>query len=76
MFYAWLGCALWHRERFKEAHQHLLKALALGEKNKNFTVVGYACCWLSWVCTELGLFDDAIGYAERAQSIFKGRSQR
>ena len=55
MFYAWLGCALWHRERFKEAHQHLLKALALGEKNNDFAVVGYACCWLSWVCTELGL---------------------
>ncbi len=71
MFYAWIGCALWHRERFKEAHQHLMKALAFGEKNKDFTVVGYACCWLSWVCTELGLFDDAIGYAERAQRIFR-----
>ncbi len=71
MFYAWLGCALWHRERFKEAHHYLLKALALGEKSKDFTVVGYASCWLSWVCTELGLFDDAIEYAGRAQSIFK-----
>ena len=71
MFYAWIGCALWHRERFKESHQHLLNALTLGEKNNDFTVVGYACCWLSWVCTELGLLDDAIGYAERAQSIFK-----
>jgi tetratricopeptide (TPR) repeat protein len=71
MFYAWLGCALWHRERFKEAHQHLLKALALGEKNNDFVVSGYACCWLCWVSTELGLFDDAIGYAERAQRIFK-----
>ena len=71
MFYAWMGCALWHRERFEESHQHLLKALALGEKNNDFALVGYACCWLSWVCTELGSFDDAIGYAERAQRIFK-----
>ena len=71
MFYAWLGCALWHRERFKDAHQQLMKALAFGEKNENFTVIGYACCWLSWVCTELGLLDDAIGYAERAQRILK-----
>ena len=71
MFYAWFGCALWHRERFKEAHQQLMKALALGEKNKDLTVVGYACCWLSWVCTELGLLDDAIGYADRAQKILK-----
>jgi len=71
MFYAWLGCALWHRERFKEAHQHLSTALAIGEDNNDFTMVGYACCWLSWVCTELGLLDDAIGYAERAQRIFE-----
>jgi class 3 adenylate cyclase/tetratricopeptide (TPR) repeat protein len=71
MFYAWIGCALWHRERFVDAHRHLLKALELGEKSSDFAVVGYACCWLSWVCTELGLLDDAIGYAERAQSIFK-----
>ncbi|MBT8365523.1 MAG: hypothetical protein KJP23_12530, partial [Deltaproteobacteria bacterium] len=71
MFYAWLGCALWHRERFKEANQHLLTALALGEESNDLTVVGYACCWLSWVCTELGLLDDAIDYAERAQKIFK-----
>ncbi len=48
-----------------------MKALAFGEKNENFTVIGYACCWLSWVCTELGLLDDAIGYAERAQRILK-----
>ncbi|UCF90767.1 MAG: AAA family ATPase [Desulfobacterales bacterium] len=75
MFHAWLGCALWHRERFKEAHQHLLTALALGEEKNDLQVVGYACCWLVWVCTELGLPDDAIGYAERAQRIFKaGRS--
>ena len=71
MYYAWLGCALWHRERFNEAHKHLLSALALGEDNNNLTIVGYACCWLSWVCTELGLLDDAIGYAERAQMIFE-----
>jgi tetratricopeptide (TPR) repeat protein len=71
MFYAWLGCALWHRELFQEAHQHLLKALAIGEDINDFIMVGYACCWLSWVCTELGLLDDAIGYAQKAQDIFK-----
>jgi class 3 adenylate cyclase/tetratricopeptide (TPR) repeat protein len=75
MFYAWLGCALWHRERFQEAHHHLLKALAIGEDINNFTMVGYACCWLSWVCTELGLIDDAIGYAQKAQEIFKAKRQ-
>ena len=71
MFYAWLGCALWHRERFQEAHGHLLQAFAIGEDINNTTMVGYACCWLSWVCTELGLLDDAIGHARRAQEIFQ-----
>ena len=70
MFYAWLGCALWHRERFKEAHQSLLTALSLSEENKDVAVVGYAYCWLTWVCTELGLLDDAIIYAGKAQDIY------
>ena len=71
MFYAWLGCALWHKERFKEASQHLLTALDLGERDNDHVLIGYACCWLSWVCTELGQLDDGIGYAERAQGIFE-----
>jgi len=71
MFYAWLGCALWHRERFQEAYQHLLKALAIGEDINDPAIVGYACCWLSWVCTELGQLDDAVGFAQKAQQIFE-----
>ena len=70
MFHAWLGCALWHREQFKRAHQHLLTALALGEEQNNLKTTGYACCWLTWVSAELGLLHDAIGYAERAQKIY------
>jgi len=71
MFYAWLGWALWHRERFKEAHQYLTAALKIGEEKKSYPVIGYACCWLPWVCTELGLLDDAVLFAERAERIFK-----
>jgi class 3 adenylate cyclase/tetratricopeptide (TPR) repeat protein len=74
MFYAWLGCALWHREKFKDAYHYLSTALKLGEETKNFKVIGYACCWLAWVCTELGMFDDAINLAERAQRICKAGS--
>jgi class 3 adenylate cyclase/tetratricopeptide (TPR) repeat protein len=74
MFHAWLGCALWHREQFKQAHQHLLTALALGEEQNNFKTVGYACCWLAWVSAELGLLGDAIGYAEKAQKIYQAGS--
>ncbi|MFZ0243438.1 MAG: AAA family ATPase [Desulfobacterales bacterium] len=70
MFYAWLGCALWHREGFKEAHRHLTAALVLAEEIEDVTVAGYACCWLTWVSTELGLLDEAIGYAEKAQEIY------
>ena len=71
MFHAWLGCAQWHREQFKEAHQNLLTALSMAEKTKDFAVVGYACCWLTWVCTELGYLDDAIAYAGKAQDIYQ-----
>jgi len=71
MFYAWLGWALWHRERFKEAHHYLSAALKIGEEKKSNRVIGYACCWLPWVCTELGLLEDAVLFAERAERIFK-----
>ena len=76
MFYAWMGCALWHRERFQEAHQHLLKALAIGEDINDAAVVGYACCWLSWVCTELGLLDDAIGLCRKSPKDIRNRQRR
>jgi tetratricopeptide (TPR) repeat protein len=75
MFHAWLGCALWHREQFKQAHQHLLTALAIGEEQSDLKTVGYACCWLTWVSAELGLLDDAIGYAGRAQKIYQAGSR-
>ena len=71
MFFAWLGWALWHRERFKEAHNYLSMALAIGEEKNSSRVVGYASCWLSWVCAELGLLDDAVRFADRAVQIFK-----
>ena len=71
MFYAWLGCGLWHRERFQEAHQLLTKALRIAEEKKVRRVIGYASCWLSWVSTELGMLDEAVMYAESAERIFK-----
>lgn len=71
MFYAWLGCALWHRERFRDAHHYMFSALTLAEEIENNQISGYVCSWLTWICTELGLIDDAIGYAERAQQMYK-----
>ncbi|UCG13456.1 MAG: AAA family ATPase [Deltaproteobacteria bacterium] len=71
MFYAWLSCGLWHRERFQEAYHYLTKALTLGEKTGNQQVIGYACAWLSWTCSDLGLLEEAINFAERAQEIHR-----
>jgi tetratricopeptide (TPR) repeat protein len=70
MFYAWLGCALWHREKFRDAYQYLLSALKLGEATNDNQIIGYACSWLTWICTELGSIDEAINYSGRAQEIY------
>ena len=69
MYQAWLGCALWHRERFSESHEQLKSALTHGEETGNNRLIGYACTWLTWVCTELGLMDEAMKHGLRAQVI-------
>ena len=71
MFYAWYGCALWHRERFRDAYRYLLSALKLAEETKNCRIKGYACSWLTWISTELGSMDEAIRYADSAQEIYQ-----
>ena len=69
MFYAWLGMALYCRERFRDSHQYLSKALTIGEEIENQQVIGCACTWLTWTCGELGLLDEAITFGERTQEI-------
>jgi tetratricopeptide (TPR) repeat protein len=69
MFYAWLGIALWMAGKAKDSYKYLCKALELGENSGNQKVVGYACTWLTFACAELGLFDEGIGFGERAQKI-------
>ena len=69
MFYAWMGSALWARARYTESNKYLKDALELGEQIQNDRVIGYACTWLAWTCTSLGLLEDAIGYGEKAQEI-------
>jgi class 3 adenylate cyclase/tetratricopeptide (TPR) repeat protein len=71
MFYAWYGCALWHREMFKDAHRYMLSALKLADETKNNRIKGYACSWLTWISTELGSMDAAIRFAENAQEIYR-----
>ncbi|MGD9365961.1 MAG: adenylate/guanylate cyclase domain-containing protein [Desulfobacteraceae bacterium] len=68
--WAWHGCALWHRHRFAESYNSLIKAHKLGEQAKHPYLTGYASTWLSWPCTELGRFDEAIEYSEQAEALF------
>jgi len=68
MFYAWVGFSLIGRNH--EQCDHLLKkALDIGERSKNQKVIGYACTWLTWLCADMGKFDEAIAYGNRAQQI-------
>jgi len=69
MFYAWLGFSLFNREKYTDSYEYLRKALDLGEETSNQQVIGYTCAWLPWTCAELGLFDEAISFGERAQEI-------
>jgi class 3 adenylate cyclase/tetratricopeptide (TPR) repeat protein len=72
MFYAWLGFAWYCNGKMKDSYQYLCMALKIGEELDNREVIGYACCWLSWTCADLGLLDDAIVFANRAQEISRG----
>ncbi len=68
--WAWQGCALWHRHRFAESYECLARARELGEQANHPEVIGYACSWLSWPCTELGRFDEAIANCDRAEALY------
>ena len=68
--WAWLGCALWHRHRFAEAYDSLIKALRLADKTQHAYLKAYASTWISWPCTELGRFDEAIENSERAEALY------
>ena len=70
-FMSWYGWTLGCRGMSRDSHQYLRKALELGEKIGNQKVIGYACTWLTWTCADLGLFDKAITFGERAQKIYR-----
>jgi class 3 adenylate cyclase/tetratricopeptide (TPR) repeat protein len=71
MFYAWYGWSLWFRAKFKDSYEYLRKALEVGEQIEDQKVIGYACTWLSFTCTDLGALEEAILCGERAQEISK-----
>jgi tetratricopeptide (TPR) repeat protein len=69
MFYAWLGFGFFGVGKPTDAYAYLSKALLIGEETDSQQIKGYACCWLTWTCAELGLLDKAIAFGERAQQI-------
>jgi len=68
-FLAWLGMALWIRENLIESERYLREALELGQAAEDQKLTGYACCWLSFICSDLGLFEEALDLAERGHEI-------
>ena len=71
MFIAWLGFAYWMSGDCDTAYPYLCKALDLGEESGNQRVIGYACTWLTWNATELGMFEEVTRFGERAHEISK-----
>ena len=69
MFYAWLGWTLYRREYLKDAYQYLMKAFKLGREVGNEKVVGYACAFLAFACSDLGLFEEAVDFGDEGQKV-------
>jgi class 3 adenylate cyclase/tetratricopeptide (TPR) repeat protein len=70
MFYAWHGFILLGEDN-KKSINLLQRALAIGEKFSNQKLIGYACTWLTWICSDLSRYDQALQYGARAQKISK-----
>lgn len=69
MFYAWLGWGFFGIGKPTDAYAYLTKALGIGEELDSQEIKGYACCWLTWTCAELGFLDKAMAFGARAHQI-------
>jgi tetratricopeptide (TPR) repeat protein len=69
MFYGWLGFILHFMMDLKDAYRYLKKALKIGEKANNRRVIGYACCWLTYVCAVTDKYEEGYSYWKRAVEI-------
>jgi class 3 adenylate cyclase/tetratricopeptide (TPR) repeat protein len=70
MCYAWLGFGCVGFDN-KKSIKLLHRALEIGEELNNQKIIGYACTWLTWTCSDLGLFDEAVQHGMRAIKISK-----
>lgn len=69
-FYAVMGCALWHRARFRKSESFLLQAYEWGHSHDDAVTIGYACAWLAWVQSELGKFEAAMAHAQEGMRLY------
>jgi predicted ATPase/class 3 adenylate cyclase len=67
MFYGWLGCALSRRDMLVDGYRYLHKALQIAEEIGDIKGLGYSCMWLTQVCADLGLLDEAVICGEKAR---------
>lgn len=75
MFFAWLGFALYFRGKLQKSYDYLQQAVKIGEQSHSQLVVGYACTWLPFTCSALGLFDEGVSYGLRAKDISNSIAQ-
>jgi class 3 adenylate cyclase/tetratricopeptide (TPR) repeat protein len=71
MFYAWLGWAIYFKEKFREAHEYLSKALEIGKETGDKRVIAYASTWLAWSHMSLGEYGNAIASGNVAIELSK-----
>ncbi len=71
MFITWQCLALEFTGKYVKAEILLKKALDLSTRINNKKIMGYACTWLAWVCSDLGSFEEGIKYGQKANKIAK-----
>lgn len=71
LFEVMLGCALWHREEFTRAYDCLTRATEIASDIGELRILGYAACWLTWTCTELGRASEALQHVNTAQWVYE-----
>lgn len=69
MFYAWLGWDEYFMGNVKEANKNIRKALKLAEASGDARARGYCLTWLSFVCSEMGMLDEAVSHGEKAHQV-------
>jgi tetratricopeptide (TPR) repeat protein len=69
MFHARLGMSLWGNGKILQAYDRLQKAKSIGKTIGSDIVIGYSCTWLSFVCSEMGRYQEGIAFAQKGHEI-------